>query len=335
MIACVRLPYFAATLEARQDAAAADYPQIIVRYTATGRGKVSACCARAARAGVTTGMLVGRALALCPEARISPLNPARIRRARHEALLLLSAYSQWLEAERDGAQTAHIDIDLGKLRAAEGQQMAQQLMQRLSERLGLRAAVGLAANPFTAYAAAQQAEAGSTVLVTPGDEATFLAPLSVELLALERETARRLDLFGLVTLGQVAAIPRAALLEQFGKTGERMHRLASGEDKRRIARYRPPESEQAALSFEPPLEDRQIVGSILGRLAHELAGRLAARGLTCREITLSAHLADGTVLDDQRQMRQPVSERVTLERALRAGGVICDLRKLHPNDKLL
>lgn len=51
------------------------------------------------------------------------------------------------------------------------------------------------------------------------------------------KTARRLKLYSLRTLGQLAALPRAALIEQLGKPGGITHRLASGEDNRRIAKY--------------------------------------------------------------------------------------------------
>ena len=71
----------------------------------------------------------------------------------------------------------------------------------------MNASIGLAANRFTAGAAAAAANTSTLRLVRPGEEAAFLAPLSVETVALEPETARRLDLFGLRQLGQIAVMP--------------------------------------------------------------------------------------------------------------------------------
>jgi DNA polymerase IV len=314
VIACVRMAYFAATILRQDDPGLSDSPVILAHYKG-GRGKVYAACAVAEAAGVCLGMPLSRARALCPEAQITPASPGRTRRALDKLLALLTDYSQWIEAERNYAQTAAIYIDLGKLTPREGQLLAEQIIHRVAD-AGFAASVGLAAGKFPALVAAKASRSGNVTLVRRGEEAAYLASLPVTLLPLDRETARRLDLLGLRQMGQVAALPRSAVIAQFGKEGGRLHRLASGVDTRRVARYMPPVVESARRQFEPPLDNLLPLETIMGALAAELALRLANSHLDSREITLTLRLDDHSEQEIQARPREPVSGSLGLYRAL-------------------
>src|SRR5687767_15981701 len=69
MIACVRLPYFAAAVERQHVPAWIDEPLVFLRY-GKKRGTVTAVSAEAHCAGVTPGLSLTRARALCPSAEI-------------------------------------------------------------------------------------------------------------------------------------------------------------------------------------------------------------------------------------------------------------------------
>ncbi len=313
MIACLRLPYFAATIARRADPALLERPLLLVRY-ANGRGKVIALCPQAESVGVQVGMSLSRARAICPEAQVTVLESSPIRRVLESVLSDLTDYSQWIEAERNVHQTAWIAIDLGKLRPSEGGQMAETIIARLERDYGLRASVGLASNRFVARAAAALND--QVTLVRPGDEVAFLAPLPADHLPLDAEIARRLDLFGLRQIGQVAALPRAAMLAQFGKEGVRLHKLACGEDSHRVAKYQPPLVESAAHQFEPPLEDRLILGQVLGTLTTQLTAHLTTTQQTCREITLRLKLTDRSEREAQTRPPTPLHTAPSLQRVV-------------------
>jgi hypothetical protein len=227
----------------------------------------------------------------------------------------LTDYSQWVEAERTGIQTAVLYIDLGKLRPSEGRAIAAQMIAQLGT-LGFAVSIGLASGKFTAMVAANTAQVGEIRLVAQGDEACFLSAQPVTLLPLDRELDRRLALLGLYRIGQLAALPRNALIAQFGKPGGRLHRLASGEDQRRVARYTAPVTECETRQFDPPLDDRLILQSVLSALSAGLAGKLAEQGLSCREVTLTLRLENRLELDIQSRPREPISSGVVLVRTI-------------------
>ncbi len=88
-------------------------------------------------------------------------------------------------------------------------------------------------------------------LLIVADARPFLAPLPVEELPLEAEHLERLDLLGLRTLGQVAAIGPRRLESQLGKVGQEAVLLARGEEPRRLTPWRPPKVLGARRQLEP------------------------------------------------------------------------------------
>lgn len=312
MIACLRLPYFPVTAHEINPIADVSTPVLVARYQG-GRGRIVGLCAQSDHAGVMVGMTMSRARALCPTAQVTLLSPSRVRRIFETLQTALMRYSQWSDIERDGLQTAILYVDLGKLMPRDGRSMARQIIDEL-QRLGFPASIGLGSGKFTARVAAEQTPVGEACLVGRGDEAAFLAPHPVTLLPLDKETARRLHLLGLQRMAQLAELPRSALIAQFGKLGERLHRLASGEDLRRVARYTPPAAEVMVQFFDPPLEDRLILDRVLAACIDSLITRLTEQSVTCREITLTVRLDNRVELDAQVRPRDPISRPAVLKR---------------------
>ncbi|MEP6989100.1 MAG: hypothetical protein ABI970_26085, partial [Chloroflexota bacterium] len=98
MIACVRIPYFAATVFFSCHPDSTQKPLILAQYKGR-RGLVHAACEGAVKCDVKPKMSVSRARALCPEAAIEMASPAQARRALESLMLILSDYSQWIEAK--------------------------------------------------------------------------------------------------------------------------------------------------------------------------------------------------------------------------------------------
>ena len=333
MIACLHLPYFAATIFQQAYPHLGAEPLVIAQYRG-GRGKVQAVCTQAEQAEVRVGETLAKARALCPEARIMLAEPSRVRRTIEHLLLTLSQYSQYVEVEKRSVQSATFYLDLGKLRPADGKALAQQMLKQLEE-MGFTAAIGLAAGKFPALVAAHTSRPGWIMLVKRGEEPHYLAGFPTALLPMEPETARRLALFGLERIGQLARLPRTALIAQFGKEGERLHRLANGEDGRYVAKYQPPVVESTVRQFETPIENLLILENLLGAMSAELAGRLGKAEQACREVMLTLRLADRTEQESRLRLREQVSagldvyrvlQRLLQRLAIRAGVIEIEVR---------
>jgi nucleotidyltransferase/DNA polymerase involved in DNA repair len=312
MIGCVYLPYFAAAVERRDDPSLTGAPLVIVER-AGGSARVLAACGQATGLGVKPGMALRQARLVCPQARIIPADPSRYRHTFDRLLEALVAFSPRVEpGEMLPAAVAW--LDMGSLREGEAGEMARALGRAVRAAVGPSPALGLAGGKLPACVAAASTEPGKARIIPLNRQAEFLAPFPVSTLPLDAETARRLELFGIRTLGQLAALPAGAVAAQFGAQGHLLHQLARGRDERLVIPFCPPAVESAARRFEEPLADRAGLEAVARETAGELAARLRASGLAGRELRLVLEMEDGAIHQESLVLRQPTGDVVRLGR---------------------
>ena len=166
---------------------------------------------------------------------------------------------------------------------------------------GAPARLGVAPSRFAAVAAASRARPRRAE-VTPGSRrrgmggglAAYLAPLPIALLGSRTETAglpEPLERFGIRTLGELAALPRAALADRFGAAGPLARDLARGRDTPLVPR-RAAERLEEALELPESGSGTQLEHA-LGLLIDRIVARRERRGRTFRAVVLSASLVEG------------------------------------------
>jgi protein ImuB len=251
---------------------------------------------RAARAlGVRLGISLGHAARLVPEARFVPPRPAEDAAAVGAALDALAAFSPSVAGTTGPAGPAFgvLEAEVDGLEPLWGPEpvLAARVVAALAPLLpgppraaiaGTRFAAALAARAGGGHPGTDEgcavAPRGGPVIVPPGADAVFLAPFPAWALTRDPDVRGRLARLGLARIGQVAAIPRSALVARFGSEGERLHARANGVEDDPFQPRRPPERVTLALPVEPPVEDLEALRFILRRLGRALAGQLDARG---------------------------------------------------------
>jgi len=185
--------------------------------------------------------------------------------------------------------------------------LASKIIAAVAE-LGVQSRVGVADGLFAAQLAARtphpaSASAEAIQWIPPGQTPAFLAAQPVRVLAdqglADRDLAGLLKRLGLVTLGDLAALPAGDVASRFGEAGEAAHRLANGLDSRPLAARPPADDLSAVREFDPPEPRAEPVVFVAKTLAEQLHAGLAARGLTCVRVQVQASWADG------RQPEQP------------------------------
>jgi nucleotidyltransferase/DNA polymerase involved in DNA repair len=244
-------------------------------------------------------------------------SPSQTRRTLQINLQRLSTFTQWVEAEHHTTQSATLYADLGKLTIRDGQQIAEQINQIFDEH-GFNISIGLASNKFVAYVAARVGHRGS-ISVCAERRGSCLSHIPFgHLLTIRYRNCRRLNLLGLHQIGQIAAIPRPALIEQFGKLGGRLHHLAGGEDTRKVAKYTAPVTKRAERQFDSPVENRLIIESVLAGMSAEIMRQLINQQMTCRDVLLILHLENHSEQEAGMIGREPISSSNALYRSVRA-----------------
>jgi len=225
----------------------------------------------------------------------------------HEALLRLAfTFSPRVE---DTAPDA-VALDIDGLERIFGSPLAlAERIVRLASDAGLRVEVGVASNPDAAVCAARGL--GGIAVIPAGQEALLLAALPVSLLFASSADSRQssaeieetLRLWGIRTLGELAALPEAALSARIGQEGPRLQKLARGAGCRPLLAFSPVPGFEHSLQLEYPVALLEPLFFVLSRLLHELWAGLEARALATDELRLRLHLEDRSA--DERNFRLP------------------------------
>jgi protein ImuB len=313
MIACVLIPRFALTT------AVADRSELLQSPVALapepgGAQQIGEVSLAAEAFGLHPGMRLGEALARCPQLTLVPPDPAGVADLWERLLVRLESMGAAVEPERAGLVCfdargllrLHRGID-GVLAAARGA-------------LRVPARYGVAPSRFAAVAAATRARARRPVIVTGGRQAAreFLAGMPVALLRARpalAELPEALERLGVATLGELAALPAAALADRFGTAGLLAHELACGGD----GALRPrPASELVRESLElPEAASGMQLERGLGLLIDRLLARRERRGRTLRAVVLSAVLVErGGTWREQVVFREALADPVRMRLAL-------------------
>jgi nucleotidyltransferase/DNA polymerase involved in DNA repair len=307
------IPYFAAALARRDDERLRDYPLALIG----DRGQVFAVSGEAAACGVVAGLTARAAQIRCPEARLLEANVVRYRDESEAFLQILEHSSPQVEPHTWGAAY----VDMGNLARSHAQavSLCSDIGQAVRRELGnaLQPALGWDSSKFTAQAAAQRTRPGHLLTIAAAREQTFLRPLPIPLLPLGEDALRRLGFLGLRTLGQYAALPPAAVWQQFGQPGRIAQRCARGEDDRPVI----PRSQQRRLiadsEFETPLAERERLLAALQKLVSPLLAQLRQDLQACGQIRLTVHFVDRTAQERERAFPIPTAKESKILLALR------------------
>lgn len=188
---------------------------------------------------------------------------------------------------------------------------------------GVDAAVGVAANPMLARAAARGTRAGETRVIPdePAAVRDFLADKPVILLdGVGPKAARTLCSYGLDTVGRLAAAPPAALRRILGaRLGREVHERALGIDRTPVQPGAAARSIAAERAFDrdelDPVRHRRALLSLTQELGARLRTQEEGRGQVCRALSLTVRCADRTTLTRTRKLAEPTAHSAALTEA--------------------
>jgi impB/mucB/samB family len=268
--------------------------------------------------GVRRGQPLGSAHKLAPEATFLDPDPAAYRAAVEAALEALAAFTPAVEGESDPEVPAFGRILLGVEGLAplwgDEPTLRRRIQERLARRLPGEPRAGFGNTRFGSAAAAA---VGRDVPPGPAPvEAAFLAPLPIRLLPADEETQARFQRFGLTRLGDLARLPRSAVVARFGASGGELHDLARGLDGRPLVPRRPVERLRAEAQLEPPVETLEPLRFVLHRLVGALCAQLAARCAGASQASLELQLEGAPDLVLRQALPEPVALPDLIERLL-------------------
>ena len=306
---------FYAAIEQRDRPELAGRP-VIVGADPRGRGVVSAASYEARPFGVHSAMPIGRAARLCPHAAFLPVDMDKYARVSRRIMEVLAEFTPLLEPL--SIDEAFLDVTASRALLGDGAAIARQIKDRIRAAVTLTASVGVAPNKFVAKVASDLGKPDGLVVVAPGEEAGFLAPLPIaRLWGVGKVTGAALESLGVRTIGQLARLPDAHLRARFGDGGIELRVLALGIDNRPVEPFAPPKSMGAEETFGRDHRDVDRLRRTLRGQAERVARELRAEGYAGRTVTLKLRFADFSTLT-RRHTAEPTQDGLVIYREARA-----------------
>jgi DNA polymerase-4 len=298
----VDLDAFFASVEQR------DRPELRGKPVAVGlggsndRGVVSAASYEARKFGVHSAMPIVTARRLCPTCIFVPVDGAKYQRVSREVMAILRRFTPLVEPI--SIDEAFLDVTASRRMFGDGAAIGRQIKDAVQAETELTISVGVATTKLVAKIASDLRKPDGLVVVEPGDEAAFLAPLSItRLWGVGEKSAVALREYGVQTIGDLAALPDDLLARRFGKFGASLGARARGQDDDPVAGRDAAKSIGHEHTFDVDTSDRDQIEKTLLAMSEGVSERLRDSGVKATTITVK--IRDTTFRTITRQKTLP------------------------------
>jgi DNA polymerase-4 len=268
---------------------------LVVGGDPRGRGVVATANYAARQFGIHSAMSAAEAIRRCPHAVFV--------RPRHS---VYREYSQhvWSTVrgvvptlEQTGLDEGYLDVGEVAADFLEARVVAEAVQTAVRAATSLTCSLGVAPCKVVAKVASDRRKPGGLVVVVPGQEASFLAPLEVRKLpGVGPKAEERLRAAGVDTVGELAALNDELLRRTLpGSVGTLLRDRANGVDPRPLELATERISISVENTFERDLVDRERLHDELRKMAKEVAESLQKKGQVARTVTTKLRYADFSI----------------------------------------
>lgn len=296
---CVWIPLFPLRCEEDRQPDLAAKPTAILSPHDTKRVWQVSPLAR--RLGVKPGMTVSQSIGLCPALTLCEPDPVFYDEQFARLLLALSHVSPVIEPAELGR--AYVGVD-----GLEGLYGPPERQIEIIANCGLWMRLGWGRGKFTAWVAATRAAPGTAIIVRDDERLSFLAGQPVAVLPLDPDTHRRLYQLGLKTLGDLTALPEAAIVSQFGSPGRLLWRLAAGELIEPVTGRETPEPIVVEVDFPAPIADRELLAYAIEKLVERALKSPRRSGFRIHVVRVRAGLEQGASWLVEATLKEPSAD---------------------------
>jgi DNA polymerase IV len=301
----VDLDAFFAAVEQRDNPELRGKPVVVgMGGGANDRGVVSAASYEARTFGVHSAMPIRTARRLCPTCVFVPVRGAAYQAASREVMGILRRFTPLVEPI--SIDEAFLDVTGSRQLFGEGEEIARLIKAAVREEVGLTISVGVATTKLVAKMASDLRKPDGLVVVPPGEEAGFLAPLPISRLwGVGEKTAVVLADYGVRTIGDLAALAPDVVIRRFGKHGGSLVDRARGLDPDPVHLGDPAKSVGHEHTFDTDTRDPELIERTLLGMADGVAGRLRSAGVRASTVAVKIRDSSFRTITRQRTLPEP------------------------------
>jgi DNA polymerase-4 len=307
----VDLDAFFAAVEQRDRPELRGKPVVVGVGGRNDRGVVSAASYEARRYGIHSAMPLRTAAALGPDVVFVPVDGRKYGQVSRQVMEIMRRFTPAVEPV--SIDEAFLDVAGSEALYGTPVAIARSIKDTIRSELELTASVGVATTKLVAKVASDLKKPDGLVVVAPGTEAEFLAPLPISRLwGVGGKTAGALAEFGVRTIGDLAALPDDLLARRFGKQGPVLADRARGIDPSPVSTGGSARSVSHEHTFDVDTSDPEVLERTLLALSEGVAGRLRVGGVKARTVAVKVRDSAFHTVTRQRTLQEPTDQTEVL-----------------------
>jgi DNA polymerase-4 len=198
----------------------------------------------------------------------------------------------------------------------DGEQLARDLQMEIKTQFGLPTSWGVASSKLVAKIATEIGKPEGLVVVPPGQELEFLAPLPVDMLwGVGPKSRDRLVEMGIITIGDISSLSTDRLTEMFGERGPDLAARARGVDLRPVTIAYRRRSISNERTFEKDISDEVELSRIILSICESLGRRLRKKGVAGSTVRIKIRWPDFETITRQVRLDQPTDQETEIFKA--------------------
>jgi DNA polymerase IV len=277
------------------------------------RGVITSCSYEARKFGVHSAMPTRLARRLCPELII-------IRGDMESYSRFSNLVTEIISSKAPVFEKASIDefyIDMSGMDKFFGiTKYIQELRKTIVTESGLSISCALATNKLISKVATNECKPNGQLVVKPGNEKLFLAPLRIDKLPMiGNRTAGLLRGNGIETISELSRTPVETVTGLLGKNGIELWRKAQGIDETPILPYHEQKSIGTENTFETDNSDIPFIYRELSRMTEKTAFDLRCNNKLTGCVTIKLRYSDFQTFTIQSTIPFTANDHILIQKA--------------------
>ncbi len=259
--------------------------------------------------GVKTGSTVGEAVFICPDLCMLPPDNTLYMEVSKQAKQIYYDYTSQVESY--GIDECWLDVTGSRRLFGDGKTIADEIRRRIREELGVTASVGVSYNKVFAKMGSDYQKPDATTVITEDNFRELLWPLPVgDMLFVGGATRKKLHLWGIETIGDLARADFGEIVGLLGKCGAGLWQFANGLDRTPVCECdHTPMIKSVGNSTTAPrdLMTDEDVYITMRVLSESVAARLRADRLCCSTVQIELRDKRLAVISRQQKVYYPTN----------------------------
>ncbi len=272
----------------------------------------------AKKVGVKTGMVNWEAKQKCPDLIVLPPQYEQYLKFSRLTREIYLRYTD--QVEPFGMDECWMDVTGSQYIFGKGIEIAEEIRKSVREELGLTVSIGVSFNKIFAKLGSDMKKPDAITVIEVENYKTKVWPLPAsDLLYIGRATTKKLERYGINTIGDVANAQPDFLKMLLGVNGIMLWKFANGTDQSRVMRTDYVSSVKSVghgITCIADLKNNDEVWKVMLELSQDIGHRLRVHELSAKGVQIT--VKDNGLMYKQYQAQLPFPTQSPMEIALKA-----------------